>query len=104
DILSILKGVLKFQWNEDLQFAVKIGISMIPAVLVGLLFEAQLEQLFNGNILFVGCMLLVTAALLFLADKAKNTNKKVSFGNALVIGISEGVAMLPGIFRSGARI
>lgn len=104
DIFSILKGILKFQWNEDLQFAVKIGISMIPAVLVGLLFEAQLEQLFNGNILFVGCMLLVTAALLFLADKAKNTNKKVSFGNALVIGISQAVAMLPGISRSGATI
>ncbi|MCB0470670.1 MAG: undecaprenyl-diphosphate phosphatase, partial [Flavobacteriaceae bacterium] len=59
DIFSLLKGLFKFQWNEDLQFAVKIVISMIPAVIIGLLFEKELEQLFDGNIFFVGCMLLV---------------------------------------------
>lgn len=104
DIFSLLKGLFKFQWNEDLQFAVKIVISMIPAVIIGLLFEKELEQLFDGNIFFVGCMLLVTAVLLFLADRAKSTNKKVSFGNAFVIGISQAIAMLPGISRSGATI
>lgn len=104
DIWSILKGILTFTWNEDLQFALKIAISMIPAVFVGLLFEEQLEQLFDGNILLVGCMLIITAALLFLADKAKDTNKKVSFGNAFIIGISQAIAMLPGISRSGATI
>ncbi|MGJ8591855.1 MAG: undecaprenyl-diphosphate phosphatase [Aquaticitalea sp.] len=104
DIWSILKGILKFEWNEDLQFAAKIALSMLPAVIVGVLFEKELEQLFGGNILLVGCMLLVTAVLLFLADKAKDTNKKVSFGNALVIGISQAVAMLPGLSRSGATI
>ena len=104
DILSLLKGIFKFQWNEDLQFATKITISMIPAVIVGLFFEEQLEALFGGNILLVGCMLIVTAALLFLADKAKDTQKKVSFKNAFVIGVSQAVAMLPGISRSGATI
>ena len=49
-------------------------------------------------------MLIVTAALLFLADKAKDTQKKVSFKNAFVIGVSQAVAMLPGISRSGATI
>ena len=104
DILLLLKGIFKFQWNEDLQFATKIAISMIPAVIVGLFFEEQLEALFGGNILLVGCMLIVTAALLFLADKAKDTQKKVSFKNAFVIGVSQAVAMLPGISRSGATI
>lgn len=104
DIVDIIKGILKFEWNEDLQFAAKIALSMIPAVIIGLFFEAQLEQLFGGNILLVGCMLIITAALLFLADKAKDTNKKVSFKNALVIGISQAIAMLPGISRSGATI
>lgn len=104
DILEIVKGALKLKWNEDLQFILKIGISMIPAVVVGLLFEEQLEQLFGGNILLVGCMLIVTAILLFLADKAKDTDKKVSFKNAFVIGISQAIAMLPGISRSGATI
>ena len=104
DILSILKGVLKFQWNDDLQFISKIVVSMIPAVIIGLFFEEQFEALFNANILLVGCMLIVTGILLFLADKAKNTNKKVSFKNAFLIGISQAIAMIPGISRSGATI
>jgi len=104
DILDILKGILKFEWNEDMKFIAKIVVSMIPATLVGLFFEEQLEQLFGGNILLVGFMLIVTALLLFLADKAKNTSKNVSFSNAFVIGISQAIAMLPGISRSGATI
>jgi len=104
DIWTIIIGILKFEWNEDLQFITKILISMIPAVIVGLFFEEQLEALFGGNILLVGIMLLVTAALLFLADRAKNTNKTVSFSNAFVIGIAQAIAMLPGISRSGATI
>lgn len=104
DIFGLIKGALKLQWNEDLQFVTKIAVSMIPAVVVGLFFEEQLEALFGGNILLVGCMLIITAILLFLADKAKDTNKKVSFSNAFVIGISQAIAMLPGISRSGATI
>jgi len=104
DILDLIKGALKFKWNDDLQFISKIALSMVPAVIVGLFFEAQLEALFGGNILLVGCMLIVTAILLFMADKAKDTDKKVSFKNAFVIGISQAVAMLPGISRSGATI
>lgn len=104
DVWDIIKGVFAFKWNEDLQFITKIGISMIPAVIVGLFFEEQLEQLFGGNILLVGCMLIVTAILLFLADKAKDTDKPVSFKNAFIIGISQAIAMLPGISRSGATI
>ncbi len=104
DILELIKGALKFKWNDDLQFISKIAISMIPAVLVGLFFEEQLEALFGGNILLVGCMLIITALLLYFADKAKDTNKKVSFKNAFIIGISQAIAMLPGISRSGATI
>ncbi len=104
DILEIIKGLLKFKKNEESLFSLKIIISMIPAVLVGLFFEEQLEQLFGGNIMFVGCMLLVTAVLLWLADKAKDTAKPVSSSNAFVIGIAQAIAMLPGISRSGATI
>ena len=104
DIWLLLKGILKFEWNEDLQFVSKIAISMIPAVIIGLLFEDELEQLFGGSIMLVGFMLLVTAILLLLADKAKDTYKKVSFKNAFIIGIAQAIAMLPGISRSGATI
>ena len=104
DILEILRGLLSFKWNEEAQFSAKIILSMIPAVIIGLFFEEQLEALFGGNILLVGCMLIVTAVLLWMADKAKDTQKKVSFSNAFIIGISQAIAMIPGISRSGATI
>lgn len=49
-------------------------------------------------------MLLITALLLWLADKAKNTKKPVSYSNSFVIGISQAIALLPGISRAGATI
>jgi len=104
DIINIIKGLFKPAVNEDQRFAAKIIMSMLPAVVVGVFFEEQLEKLFGGNIMLVGCMLLITAALLFLADKAKNTTKKVGFKDALIIGVSQAIAMLPGISRSGATI
>ena len=104
DVWEIISGLLKFKWNSETRFSVKIIVSMIPAVLVGLFFEEELEALFSGNIALVGSMLLVTALLLWLADRAKNTGKKVNFSNAFVIGIAQAIAMLPGISRSGATI
>ena len=104
DIFDILKGLFQFKWNDEMQFSVKIIISMIPAVIIGLFFEEQLESLFGGNILLVGMMLIITALLLWLADKAKDTQKPVSYSNAFTIGIAQAIAMLPGISRSGATI
>ncbi|MFT6370162.1 MAG: undecaprenyl-diphosphatase [Maribacter sp.] len=104
DVWEILSGLFRFKWNEESQFSVKIIISMLPAVFVGLFFEEELEAFFGGNIRFVGFMLLITALLLYFADKAKDTNKKVSFATALIVGISQAIAMLPGISRSGATI
>lgn len=104
DIGEILKGLFQSKWNEELQFSLKIILSMIPATIIGLFFEEELEQLFGGNVLFVGAMLLVTAVLLLLADLSKRTLKNVSFSNAVVIGIAQAIAMLPGISRSGATI
>ncbi|WP_040247084.1 undecaprenyl-diphosphate phosphatase [Psychroserpens mesophilus] len=104
DIWSIVKGVLKFQWNEDLQFASKIAVSMLPAAIIGYTYESELSELFGGNIKLVGFMLILTALLLYLADKAKDTSKSISFKNAIVIGFAQAIAMLPGISRSGATI
>ena len=104
DVFEIIGGLLQFKWNEETKFSLKIIISMMPAVVIGVLFEDELEALFSGNIIFVGFMLLITALLLWLADKARDTGKKVSYMNSFVIGVSQAIAMLPGISRSGATI
>ena len=104
DIKKIIRGLLQFKWNKEFQFSLKIIISMIPAALIGLFFENEIELLFGEQILFVGCMLIFTGLLLFLADNAKNTNQNVNFFHALIIGISQAIAILPGVSRSGATI
>ena len=81
DIQEIIRGIFKFKQNEEFLFSVKIILSMIPAAFVGLFWEDEIEALFDGDLILVGCMLIVTALLLFLADKAKSTDKKISFLN-----------------------
>ncbi|NDD35677.1 MAG: undecaprenyl-diphosphate phosphatase [Flavobacteriia bacterium] len=97
DILSIIRGFFKGN-TEERKFALAMVLSMLPAAIVGLLFNDIIEMLFAGNILLVAIMLIITGLLLFLADRAKKTHKNV------VIGISQAIAILPGISRSGATI
>ncbi|SNY94632.1 undecaprenyl-diphosphate phosphatase [Flagellimonas pacifica] len=104
DVAEIFKGLFQFKWNEETQFSLKIIISMIPAALVGFFLEDFLEVFFDGAIIIVGIMLLITAILLYLADLAKTTDKGVSCRGAFVIGVAQAVAILPGISRSGATI
>ena len=104
DIFEIFSDLLKFDWNHNTKFIIKILFSMIPAILIGLIFEVQLERLFSGEIILVGIMLIITSLLLVLADRAKETNKNVQYKNSIIIGISQAIAILPGISRSGATI
>ena len=104
DIKEIIRGLCQLKWNKEFQFSLKVFLSMIPAIIVGLLFENEIELLFSGEILLVGCMLITTGLLLFLADKAKNTNQNVKFFHALIIGVAQAIAILPGVSRSGATI
>ena len=104
DLLQVIQGIFQFKWNEATKFSVKIIISMIPAALVGVFFDDIIESFFNGVVLLVGSMLLITGGLLFLADKTKKTTQEVSFFHSIIIGISQAIAILPGISRSGATI
>ncbi len=104
DVADIFKGLFQFKWNEETIFSLKIIISMIPAAIIGVMFSEEMEVLFTGNILLVGFMLIITALLLYLADRAKSTGKPVSYRNAFIIGVSQALALLPGISRSGATI
>lgn len=104
DVAQIFKGLFQFKNNEESHFSLKIIVSMIPAAIIGVLFDDAIEALFAGQILLVGAMLGLTGLLLFLADRAKKTEKTVSYQSALIIGISQAIAILPGISRSGATI
>jgi undecaprenyl-diphosphatase len=77
---------------------------MIPVLIVGVFFKEQVEGFFTGNLQFVGVMLLITAALLAFSYFYNPADKKVTFFSAFIIGISQALAVLPGISRSGATI
>ena len=105
EIGEIVSGLFKpSEDRSEFWFCVKIVLSMIPAAIVGVCFDEQIEALFSQQMLLVGLMLLVTGALLLMADRAKTTEKPVSIVNAIIIGISQAIAILPGISRSGATI
>lgn len=104
DISEIIRDLLKFEWNGGTKFAALIVVSMIPAAIVGVLFDDVLEALFDRQIVLVAVMLILTGLLLFLADRAKNTEKAVDWKDAVIIGLAQAVAILPGISRSGATI
>lgn len=103
-IWELIRDIFKFQWNDATEYAAKILLSMIPVGVVGVLFEKQIEELFAGKVLLVGAMLLLTGVLLFLTTQAKETSGKVGYKEAIIIGITQAIAILPGISRSGATI
>ena len=104
DILNLIKGSLTFNWNSETQYLSKIILSMIPVVFVGLFLKDELEQLFNGNLILVGSMLLITSVLLIYTFYVKPKDGNISFSKAIIIGIAQAIAVLPGISRSGSTI
>ncbi|THH41566.1 undecaprenyl-diphosphate phosphatase [Neolewinella litorea] len=104
DIGEILTDLFRFEWNGGTKFAALIIVSMVPAAIVGILYDDLLTTLFDRQIVLVALMLVVTGLLLFLADRAQRTDKAVGWRDAILIGLSQAVAILPGISRSGATI
>ena len=104
DIVTILSDLLRFKRGESLNFSLKIILSMIPAVIIGLFFEDFIASLFVGKIALVAVMLMITALLLFLADRVNENNKELNYSNTFYIGVIQAIAILPGISRSGATI
>lgn len=104
DINEIIKGLIQFK-KKQLDFILKILISSVPVGVVGVLFEKEVESFFTGNIVLVGSMLLITAALLFFTYFKKDDFKKnISYTDAIAIGLAQALAILPGISRSGSTI
>ncbi|MCR5509014.1 MAG: undecaprenyl-diphosphate phosphatase [Lachnospiraceae bacterium] len=81
-------------------------ISTIPTAIMGMLLSNVVDYV-SGNLLIVGLCLIGTAGILFISELIENGTKKqkeAHFGDALVVGISQGFAVLPGLSRSGTTI
>ncbi len=104
DILQIIQKFFQKGHREEGRYALLIVISMVPAVVVGLLWESEIEQLFDQNLLMVGGLLVLTGLLLLFSDRAKSGDREIGVFGAVVIGMAQAIAILPGISRSGATI
>ncbi len=104
DIVDIFKGLLQFKWNEETKFSLFIILSMIPAVLVGLFLKDEIESLFDANVPLVCSMLVLTGIILYWSNKQGQQDGKLTNTKAIIIGIVQAIAILPGISRSGSTI
>jgi len=104
EIVTLARGTLKFRMNDETSYVLKIIISMIPVGIAGLLLKAPIERMFNGNMVFVGFMLLITSLLLAGAHFIRKRNRTITYLDAFIIGIAQAFAVIPGISRSGATI
>lgn len=104
DILNLLKGFFSKGNNPEKSFVGKLLVSAIPVAFVGLFLKDVIEQLFDGNIIFVGAMLLVTASLLSFSYFKKKGNRELTWRDSFIIGVGQAIAVLPGVSRSGTTI
>lgn len=101
----IFRGLFKCQLNAETKYVINIVISMIPVGIVGVFFKDAVEEVFGSGLVIVGCMLLVTAALLTFSYYAKPRQKeKISIKDAFIIGLAQACAVMPGLSRSGSTI
>jgi undecaprenyl-diphosphatase len=104
EIMNLIKGSLKGTMNKETAYILKIMISMIPVGIVGIFLKGPVESLFDGDLVFIGMMLLVTAALLTAAHFMKKRERSIGYKDAFIIGIAQALAVIPGISRSGSTI
>lgn len=104
DLLQLIRGFFSKGWNEQKAYILKLAISMVPVLILGILFKDQIEALFTGNLVLVGGALMVTASLLAFTYFFKEKQAPITYGNSIVMGIAQAIAVIPGISRSGSTI
>lgn len=101
----IFRGLFKFKMNDETKYFLNIVVSMIPIGIVGVFFKDAVEDIFGSGLLIVGCMLLLTASLLTFSYFAKpRVKENISWKDALIIGLAQAAAVMPGLSRSGSTI
>lgn len=109
EVAQLFKGTFTtLRWNREKDYVAKILVSMIPVFIVGMFFKEQVEAFFGNGLLLVGVCLLVTALLLALSEwlqkKRQGEGHEVTYKDAIIIGIAQACAVLPGLSRSGSTI
>ena len=116
EIWDIIGGVLKFKYNPQTEYFLKICVSMIPVFIVGVFFKDFVTDIFGSGLIIVGSMLVLTAVLLTLGETLSNRQarraavegrepgREVGWWDALIIGIAQAFAVMPGLSRSGTTI
>ena len=103
EVWRLLKGLFSRRFNEEQAYVLKLVLSMIPIGIVGFLLKDRINAPYILAV--VGAMLLVTAALLAFAYYAKPRQKEtISYRDALIIGLAQACAAMPGLSRSGSTI
>lgn len=104
EILHLLKGTLAFRMNEETIYVLKLTVSMIPTALIGIAFYQDIKNIYNGNMMIVGSMLIFTALVLVYGNYAKARERKIGYIDSFIIGLAQVLAVIPGISRSGMTI
>lgn len=105
DLISILKRVIQKD-NTVYPLLIKIMVALIPAMIVGLLFNDMISLLFEDvtKVGLIGYAFLGTALLLFISIfflRGKKTMESFTYRDALIIGFFQALALVPGFSRSG---
>lgn len=105
EIWQLLKGLFAFRLNEETRYIGNLLLSMIPVFIVGVFFKDTVEEIFGSGLLVVGICLWITAGLLAFSYFAHPRPKeRIGWKDAIVIGLAQAVAVLPGLSRSGSTI
>lgn len=112
DIIRYLKAFLQslVKWdlknNLDQKISWLILVSMIPAVFAGIFLNDLIDSLFR-NVLSVAIFLILVGLAFLIVEKLstqKFAGKDWSWSQAIILGLAQAVALIPGVSRSGATI
>ena len=115
---KLCRSFFTFRRDSEFYYVCKLLVSCIPVAIVGFFFKDKVEEIFGSGLMIVGICLCVTAALLLFAhlsdmracrggdDKLvpASHGHDIRWIDAIVIGIAQAVAVLPGLSRSGTTI
>lgn len=104
EIAQLVKGFFKFRMNEEMNYILKIIVSMIPVAIAGLFLTDIVNKYFTGDMIALGVQFIITAGILILPSFIKPKEKPISYFDSFIIGIAQAIAVLPAISRSGATI